>query len=541
MIASAWSLFKRLALTVFGEIESTGGEIVSMLPPHNKARKAREREDILKSCNIMPKAEEAQHFFEAAGAPVNVQAVFVHWGGAAERQVALRKLKELRLIAAKRKLDAGGSAISRAIHAASRNDTSAISKTTGVRTKAPAFSTRGQPNEDAAAEVPQNGGLANQLPTPPSSHDNSGLAAVKSLTCWPEYQGKLYDRMTVLGHGGNGKVFLLSDDDKPSQKLVCKVVSGSAVIHKRYKRDREKNPFKSLKLQEEVELCRLDILREYHFLNTHAHERIMQVFSYQEVGSNYQIYMPYCDSGDLSTLTLYYQQVLRQRVPEDLIWHIFIQLSEGLSYLHHGYDKTKNPPSHLSRNWRSYIHADLKPSNIFLRSNPYHPKSYPNLVIGDFGTVRDEPGNKGYAIGTTCFQPPEMPEYSTQSDIWALGAIIHALGHHNAPPIAVEWDEEWAEKLVRAGKTDDQIWESWCEEPRARQVYALTKYSYMLDRLMRACLETEKERRPTAYACMIDTVWASGLRGVGWREEDVLGAAEYEYLLQVGDARLRHH
>ena len=70
-------------------------------------------------------------------------------------------------------------------------------------------------------------------------------------------------------------------------------------------------------------------------------------------------------------------------------------------------------------------HRDLKPANIFITKEG-------QVKVGDFGIckVLDGLPVKGTQIGTSIYMPPETFErndVSFESDIWAIGCIMHEI------------------------------------------------------------------------------------------------------------------
>ncbi|KAL8763379.1 MAG: hypothetical protein Q9194_007360 [Teloschistes cf. exilis] len=162
---------------------------------------------------------------------------------------------------------------------------------------------------------------------------------------------------------------------------------------------------------------------------------------------NIQLYLEYCDGGDLSALIRKfhrrYNEETREwdyyRVPESFIWHVFLQLAEALAYIHHGRDH-RDPKTELPKeNWLSVVHRDIKPHNVLLRRNatshnPVHAAThdeppYPNIILADFGMAISarEPGvepTSSRHCGTERYQPPEKPHHSQKGNVYSLGAII---------------------------------------------------------------------------------------------------------------------
>lgn len=72
------------------------------------------------------------------------------------------------------------------------------------------------------------------------------------------------------------------------------------------------------------------------------------------------------------------------------------------------------------------LHRDLKPQNIFLKSNGI-------IKLGDFGEAIMLNNAEEYVdsvTGTPCYMPPEMynkKPYNFKADMWSLGCILYEL------------------------------------------------------------------------------------------------------------------
>ena len=175
-------------------------------------------------------------------------------------------------------------------------------------------------------------------------------------------------------------------------------------------------------------------------------------------GEQCSIYYEYCAGGDLKKLIPKRHPATH---PESFIWHVFIQLAVALDAMHN------LGPQHV-------VHGDVKPGNVFLTS-PYRPHhSYPRLKLGDYGmAVTDTVSD---AHGARSWMGPEM-ECSAKADVWALGAIIHALCHGFG-----------AVSKVHRG---------WKRDPDARRPEDLpSRYSDTLNHRMMSCLRTDPRDRP---------------------------------------------
>jgi len=132
--------------------------------------------------------------------------------------------------------------------------------------------------------------------------------------------------------------------------------------------------------------------------------------------------------------------------------------------------------------WRSVMHLDIKPDNIFLLKKINHPREVPKLVLGDFGLAALS-NQTARRVGPSYWQGPEWPRASRKTDIWALGAIIHWLCHGRGP---IDPRPEYASTPK----------DEWAEDPDVKNPQPLPEeYSEPLNRVMMACFRRDPRRR----------------------------------------------
>ncbi|OBT98778.1 hypothetical protein VE01_03382 [Pseudogymnoascus verrucosus] len=103
--------------------------------------------------------------------------------------------------------------------------------------------------------------------------------------------------------------------------------------------------------------------------------------------------------------------ILKQKLSEDETRKVFVQLFEGIKYLHE----------------RNIVHRDIKPENILLTDKDLHIK------IADFGLAKivGEDSFTTTLCGTPSYVAPEILEdtknrrYSRAVDIWSLGVVLY--------------------------------------------------------------------------------------------------------------------
>jgi len=214
------------------------------------------------------------------------------------------------------------------------------------------------------------------------------------------------------------------------------------------------------------------------------HDRIINLISYtfDKKCDELHTYYDYCAGGDLQSY-LYPDT----GSSEAFIWHVFRQMAEALAYLHTGYARSDpNKSGKMPHSWRPVVHCDIKPDNIFLRTPRSAENLTPDIVLGDFGLAvigGDKDGTEA-----ACYQPPEFPYNTPAGDVWALGALIHRMGHGEVP---VEF------KMPKRYRGDDL---DWLTDPCSKRVKPLPLcYSEALSRNMLDCLKLRADERVGAY------------------------------------------
>lgn len=139
-----------------------------------------------------------------------------------------------------------------------------------------------------------------------------------------------------------------------------------------------------------------------------SHENIVRLIDYDLSSKKPFLVTEFCAGGSLSNVKPYWKESLPKA------FEIFEQICEGVIYAHNN----------------DVIHRDLKPDNIFLRS-----ESGP-AVVGDFGICFVETGGARLtlldeAVGPTSFIAPELEDgrskVSTKCDTYSLGKILYWL------------------------------------------------------------------------------------------------------------------
>ena len=127
------------------------------------------------------------------------------------------------------------------------------------------------------------------------------------------------------------------------------------------------------------------------------------------------IVMEYADDGDLhSKIEKHLNE--KKLIPEKTIWNWFLQLCNGLHYLH----------------MKKIIHRDIKSQNVFMMKNGC-------VKLGDFGISKILKNTNDFAhtsLGTPYFLSPEIcsgKSYNFKSDIWMMGCVLYEMATLKKP------------------------------------------------------------------------------------------------------------
>jgi NIMA (never in mitosis gene a)-related kinase len=170
-----------------------------------------------------------------------------------------------------------------------------------------------------------------------------------------------------------------------------------------------------------------DAVNEVHVMASLDSPFVVRYFdSFIEAGSLH-IVMEYCACGDLQRLVRGADDAAADGaagsgagaagppaplppIEEQRVWAVFLQVLQGLAYLHS----------------RRILHRDLKSANIFLTPSG-------GIKIGDLGVARVLGTESFFAktcVGTPYYLSPELCEdkpYNDKSDMWALGCVLYEL------------------------------------------------------------------------------------------------------------------
>jgi serine/threonine protein kinase len=245
---------------------------------------------------------------------------------------------------------------------------------------------------------------------------------------------------------------------------------------------RKEISYKSMSRKEEKQLS-----SEFEILQNLNHPNIVEVYGYEKIPNSkmLNIYMEYCDGGDVSELIKKYKQK-EQYIPETIIWQIFTQTLLALYRCHYGTDIEqvtsifKGTPEIKPQKVPGQpvvIHRDIKPENMFFMSDKYTVK------LGDFGLAKSLAPHTHFTqtyVGTPYYMPPEViseQAYNTLCDVWSLGCVMYELCALT-PPFTAKSHAQLQEK-IKIGKYN--------ELP--------AHYSNRLKMCIDVCLITEPEER----------------------------------------------
>ncbi|KAG2429699.1 hypothetical protein HYH02_013957 [Chlamydomonas schloesseri] len=206
-----------------------------------------------------------------------------------------------------------------------------------------------------------------------------------------------------------------------------------------------------------------ECIRETRVLSSLDSDYIIRYYdSFLEKGKLY-IITEYAANGNLHD----YIKKQKSRLPEDLIWKLYIQILLGLNHMHS----------------KKILHRDIKTLNVFLDEDL-------NVKLGDMGVAKILSTNTVFAktiVGTPYYLSPELCEdkpYNEKSDVWALGVVLYECCTQRHP---FDADNQGALILkILRGKFPP-----------------VSGYSPDICDLIKRCLTQNANRRPNTYKLLL--------------------------------------
>ena len=258
-------------------------------------------------------------------------------------------------------------------------------------------------------------------------------------------------------------------------QIIKKIGEGSYAKIYKVKKDSSDKAYvlKNIPVSEEDYSSMKEILNESSILSTCDNIYVVKYYDSFFYSGTFNIITEFCPYGDLFGYIKFYKE-RGSKIEEKIIWIIFIQLSLGLSYLHH----------------KKILHRDIKTKNIFIKNNL-------TVKIGDFGIAKILNSTSSYAhtfIGTPYYISPELCKdqpYNDKSDVWSLGCVLYELCTLNHP---------------FEGGTQVEIY----EKIMTQKFKAISpEYSLELKKMVDLLLEKDEKKRPKMkdilrMKCVID-------------------------------------
>ncbi|OCK76791.1 kinase-like protein [Lepidopterella palustris CBS 459.81] len=240
------------------------------------------------------------------------------------------------------------------------------------------------------------------------------------------------------------------------------------------------------------------------------------------------ILLEYCPHGDLHDHNIKHAKA-RTDYTEETLWRVFLQLSQALAFLHTGFGSGK-----YGNGWMPIIHRDIKPENVLIsRINP-STGAILDIKLADFGLAAFYDPESDWmrkGAGTSCWWPPEQNlencSATPAGDVWAIGALIHAMAHTFMPiedpeEFARWWVEEygWPREIEEEGMSEWFVWEAMVprkvvsinipieqqtlgSSERDRRARPTPRYSSLLNHHMMRALAMDPAQRISALALSI--------------------------------------
>ena len=202
---------------------------------------------------------------------------------------------------------------------------------------------------------------------------------------------------------------------------------------------------------------------------------------------SYIMIMEFCNGGDL-TDKIRAAEAKNKPFTEKQVMEYFCQLCLAVRYIHS----------------RDVIHRDIKSPNLFLSDERY-------LKMGDFGLSTKGKHNRAKScysvVGTDCYMPPEVRDglhYDINtnpslkpSDVWCIGLILFEL-----VTLIPVWDLKF-DITTKLMTNPSEVYDL---------VYDISAYDPQIIMLIKRCLHTDPEKRPTIDEIMKKKILKKHLR-----------------------------
>ena len=196
---------------------------------------------------------------------------------------------------------------------------------------------------------------------------------------------------------------------------------------------------KRIRLDSEQDGVPSTAIREISLLKELEHENIVKLLDIIHADSKLFLVFEYLNQDLKKYMELY---SARNGLPIELVKSYLHQLLEGISYCH----------------TNCILHRDLKPQNLLLSSSGL-------IKLADFGLARAfgvPIRTFTHEVVTLWYRPPEIllgcKYYSTEVDIWSLGAIFSEMASHK---VLFKGDSEIDQlfQIFRIlGTPDEEVW-----------------------------------------------------------------------------------
>lgn len=282
-----------------------------------------------------------------------------------------------------------------------------------------------------------------QVPSPPiiseavrRSYDVDWQGRVHSLLCLVSVaSGNVYNINRKIRDAIYGSVrlgFVVQQREGAYHLMVEKRVALKVIKRERLSRPQSEDPLKEIAVMQRLRAGGV-------------HPNVMHLVEVVQDQENIYIILPFCDGGELCQ----WFEGQRRILPEDVARKIFLQILDGLQYLHD----------------QGVVHRDMSLENLLV------DQAGERCIIIDMGmcVLLDRPAHphvwvhRQRACGKPNYMAPEI--YSEQDfmapaiDLWALGVILFIM-LTGVPPLEKPWNLDRRYNFIAEGRLRElmQIW-----------------------------------------------------------------------------------